>query len=211
MKEIQDKAYAILNVRDELCKSSKKKRVELQELLRDLHHVYNEYCSVQWRHLSNLQSHVNSLKTHKVDPYIAGGAAQGIAGVGAGVYSALKADDRNNHIDEWREKAASDVEETKKELNSLSKKLEALVEKVVAIIIDESVLMDIYDRSYRNVKQEQQEKKKEEKKEKNKGTIIAIVATIVMVPTVLLTDSVLLAIVLGLFTAGIASLIVDNL
>lgn len=45
---------------------------------------------------------LNAHKAVKIDPYIAGGIGEGIAGVGAGISNAVSAAQRNQAIDEWR-------------------------------------------------------------------------------------------------------------
>lgn len=62
-------------------------------------------------------------KTHKVDPYIAGGAGQAIGGVGAGVYSALSANERNKQIDAARSKSLTESYSAQGSKNYAEKKL----------------------------------------------------------------------------------------
>lgn len=66
--------------------------------------------------MSNL-NYAHAQAQRKKDPYIRGGMAQGIAGVGAGIYTAIDISNRNAKIDQsreyWKNEAKKDNEKEK--------------------------------------------------------------------------------------------------
>ena len=93
---------------------------------------YNSLCI----DVNNRNMYSNSLKQHKMSPYIAGGMAQGIAGIGAGLYAANSASERNKQIQATRDRFDSEVtkssynlEKAKNKLLTESNKLVDLLEK----------------------------------------------------------------------------------
>ncbi len=84
-------------------------RKEDEQLANDVSILYTklqERFKVYYQDLldSGLESAnaVNAYKTHKIDPYIAGGVGQAIGGAGVGLYTATSAAKRNQQIDSWR-------------------------------------------------------------------------------------------------------------
>lgn len=76
---------------------------------KDLDFYYDEwvkaYCELGTSLITHnvaLSGHISSLKTPKIDPYIAGGATNGVLGAGAGVMAGVSAAARNAKIDEDR-------------------------------------------------------------------------------------------------------------
>ena len=72
--------------------------------------LFQSYYLNLLNEVSSRQMYDKALKTHKVDPYIAGGIGQGIGGVGGGIFVARSATVYNRNIDENREKAQSAVQ-----------------------------------------------------------------------------------------------------
>ena len=79
----------------------------------------------------------NALKAHKtvkVDPYIAGGAAQGIGGIGAGIVGATTAAQRNKQIDEWRKDSLQKSNHAQYQLRSSEDKISPLIEELTELL-----------------------------------------------------------------------------
>lgn len=87
-----------------------------------------------------------ALKTPKIDPYIAGGLGQGIAGVGGGIYSAVRTAETNANISRARIKlkveadmATKRVENVKKYLMESVYKLDELLNKIPNILEERKI------------------------------------------------------------------------
>jgi len=108
---------------------------------------YDELTPLINKHYQNLMNetlsragYVKTLKEHKVNPYLAGGAVQGFAGVGAGVVTAINASKRNEEIDSMRasykEKVFNDSVTTsisEKKVLSVVKKIDDLLDSIEEI------------------------------------------------------------------------------
>lgn len=77
----EDKKNQVINLYD---KYSKEVNIYLKSLVFEI---------------SSRVSYDSALKSHKIDPYVAGGIADGLAGRGAGLYTALATKDRNEKIE----------------------------------------------------------------------------------------------------------------
>ena len=82
---------------------------DLQKKYTYLSNAYNSYYLSALNTMSALYSQRDAIKAKKIDPAIAGGLAQGAAGIGAGVYTAVKQDQRNKQIDEARSATSQQV------------------------------------------------------------------------------------------------------
>lgn len=89
---------------------NKERYIEMSGNDEELIELYDQLEKARSKHVDNMYMGVASraaygasLKEHKVDPFIAGGAAQGVAGLGAGIYAAGNAAARNDRIDASRE------------------------------------------------------------------------------------------------------------
>lgn len=83
----------------------------------------------------SLQGHMSALKDFKVDPYIAGGAINGITGSGfAGVAGAISADARNQQIDQKRDYWNKKVFSTGVALKSAESALERTSLSIIDIL-----------------------------------------------------------------------------
>lgn len=75
----------------------------------DLQKTYDKYSKIAAKWYNDLLDegiarvgYDKALKSHKVDPYIAGGLGQGIGGIGGGLYAAISTAENNARIDEYR-------------------------------------------------------------------------------------------------------------
>ena len=94
-KEIMDNRELYLSMAGE-------KKSNLFSLYNELTPLFNTYYQDLLNETITRAGYAKVLKEHKVDPYLTGGAAQGIAGIGAGITMALSADTRNKQIDTLR-------------------------------------------------------------------------------------------------------------
>lgn len=74
----------------------------LEKLYDKFSKTLTEYSMALMDEIGARQVYNASLKKHKIDPYIAGGMAEGVAGVGAGLYASTSAASRNKAIDASR-------------------------------------------------------------------------------------------------------------
>lgn len=94
-KEIMENKEVYLSMAGE-------KKLALEEYYDRLIPLFNTYYRNLLNETVSRAGYDKTLRTHKVDPYIAGGAAQGIAGVGAGIVTAVNTDTNNKKIDSLR-------------------------------------------------------------------------------------------------------------
>lgn len=143
---------------------------------------------------------LKAYQTHKIDPYIAGGAAQSIGGVSAGVYTALSAADRNKKIDEMRTETARKSEDARFKASYSEKKLLEVVEQL-EVLLDSSEAVKQYRINRERRETEKDEDRKEERQkahaEKRKTRRLkikkfALMVIIVVVAIGFLTATVLL-------------------
>ena len=110
---VENMTFAI-NAKEKLLEASRSMMpvIEYKHLeiaYKDFIKSYEDYHLAALNSTSALLSQRDALKSKKVDPAIAGGIAQGIAGVGAGIYSAASQVQRNMSIEEARMNASSQV------------------------------------------------------------------------------------------------------
>ena len=98
--------------------------------------------------LQSLQDNTQALKAIKIDPYIAGGAANGIAGVGAGISTGIGADIRNQAIDETRKETAQRLRETTYNKYSTKNTLEIKYEALMEYVKLDPVANSIYEEAF---------------------------------------------------------------
>lgn len=119
---------------------------------KELIELYDQLEKARSKHLDNMYMGVASraaygasLKEHKVDPFIAGGAAQGVAGLGAGLYAASSSAARNDRIEAAREYNKRQVLESSMASASSGASLSTIMGRIVSKLNrNESI------RAYRN-------------------------------------------------------------
>lgn len=174
-----------------------KENPELGTRLASLYEVFTNKFTIYYRDLldSGLAAAetVKAYKTHKVDPYIAGGAAQGLAGVGAGITTALSASERNKQIDAWRSESASRSSDAKYR-SSVSEKnlLESLTQ--LEALINESDSIKQYRLEEKRKQEEEANKRKIEseatQRRVNKAIIASGAALLAIVVVLIIVDSI---------------------
>lgn len=89
------------------------KKAELEKLYEKFEPAFSQWYLDLLNELGSRYAYQASLKSPKIDPYIAGGAAQGVAGIGAGIYAAGSAAQRNQRIEAdrayYKDKVFSDT------------------------------------------------------------------------------------------------------
>ena len=86
-----------------------KTRSELRTMYSRLEEEVRGHQAALTDEIMNRMAYGSALKSHKVDPFIAGGAGQAIGGIGGGLYAATSAASRNAQIDEARRQTAEKV------------------------------------------------------------------------------------------------------
>ena len=121
-----------------------------------------------------------ALKAKKFDPAIAGGLASGVAGVGAGVYSAVSQQQRNNQIDLARAEAAAQVYATGAAANTSKIFCENGYYSVMAYINAYPELQSIFYEEKSKLQQKGFKEKSDQKQTKSFSVIMAIIAVIIL-------------------------------
>lgn len=108
---------AAINVKDSVLGKSKSfmlphEYTYFKDCYKYFEEAYSNYHLAALNHVGSLLSQRDALKAKKVDPAFAGGLAEGVAGVGAGAYTALKQYQRNQSIDEAKVSANTQVQNT---------------------------------------------------------------------------------------------------
>ena len=106
----------------------------LRELYSEWKKAHFDYIQSLFSSASALLSERNALKQKKIDPYIAGGAANGVFGGFAGLSAGLSAYARNQQIDENRENATKRVSETRVNERIASTKLSFQTDLIYVIL-----------------------------------------------------------------------------
>ncbi len=139
------------------------------ELARSYKELDLAFCNYALSVQQNAMAHIGQSKAYsakKIDPYIAGGAAQGLAGPGAGIYTATQADERNKRIDDYRTQSRRYVSETTAALSGAEK---TLIERIRSTDILLNSIPAI--RTCRIELREQREKNYQEAKKLLKGKV----------------------------------------
>ena len=129
IKEISDnkKNYLIMAHGSE-------KNSEISELYDRFSSVFSNYYSNLVDDTWNRMGYQNALKTHKVDPFIAGGIGQGIGGVGAGIYAAANTASNNAEIDANRAYYEHEVSNSSRSLSSSESSLLSITRQLDSVL-----------------------------------------------------------------------------
>lgn len=200
--ELISKVVIILNDRDVFFEKAKtvmssKEYKQFETNISSLEKATADFKLSLMDSVSALQSNVNARKKVKIDPYIAGGAAQGIAGVGAGVCAAVDTANRNENIDNARRETQKEVYRTNSVLSSSERVFKDALQKVLDCIMQYEVLKSYFELALSAKKKEDEWKKQLEKKSKQAFWIIAIVYVIVAVIIGIIFDSALLGMLIS--------------
>lgn len=104
IKDLMDSKVSYLN----LCKKQKNYDT-IQSNYDDFSSAFSSYYSSLLSEVTQRQVYQNELKKKKIDPYIAGGMVNGIAGAGVGIYTAFSTAQNNAKIDYNRKALQSSV------------------------------------------------------------------------------------------------------
>ena len=207
---VKDEERFIKEYGEEIYKKALKQLTVLKNNYRwDFEILHRKYKSSLFALNLAVLGRANANKQRKIDPYIAGGAAQGIAGLGAGLYAASNASNRNNEIDEWRRNSEEEVIDREYEKNTLEKQRDKMAQEIMSIIESYSELKEVYLKYYnkkvreyneRVKKNEEEELKRQEEKEKENmsATIAGVFAIIAALITLAITDE-RIGLTLGVF------------
>lgn len=88
--------------KDYYISNSSTNREQIEKIYPKFSILLSDYIVALNISIMNNQNYGDSLRNFKMDPYIAGGLAQGIGGLGAGIYASYKTAEKNKQIDESR-------------------------------------------------------------------------------------------------------------
>ena len=126
--------------------------------------AYSNYYSAAINHQGSLLTQRDALKAKKIDPAIAGGLAQGIAGFGAGAYTAISQQQHNQSIDAARDAATMQVQNTGMSQSIAQGTAEENYYSVMAFVNAYPELESLFVEAQKKAKQEIEEKTKEAKR-----------------------------------------------
>ena len=107
-----------------------KKDEELKKMYKQFSSDFSKYQYTVMNEVMARVGYGKALQEHKKDPYIIGGAAQGIAGIGAGLFAATSTALNNQKIDENRSYWKNEVFNTSIATNSLEAKHHKFYKKI---------------------------------------------------------------------------------
>jgi len=113
-----------------------------------------------------LEANTAALKSIKVDPAIAGGLAQGAAGIGAGVYAAMSAEERNAEIDRARVETMMEKIHTEAQSKVAKENLVKAYNATLRFIEKDKDLKAMLEKELSDMQREKDEKKRKEKENK---------------------------------------------
>lgn len=120
------------------------------------------------------------IPSKKVDPYVAGGIADAIAGPGAGVYAATSAANRNAEIDNARIKTMEAKIHKESEETKLIRIYNTVKEIVYSIPTAKQIHLTAYTEAIRKKEQEKKQKIVEEKRSQSSTWISIILMIVIM-------------------------------
>jgi len=101
--------------------------------------LLSEYIVALNISMMNNQNYMASLKNYKMDPYIAGGLAQGIGGLGAGIYASYKTAENNKKIEESRIFYEENARDAKVNLKTLEHQLVKVANHLISLLKEDGV------------------------------------------------------------------------
>lgn len=113
-----------------------------------------------------LEANTAALKSVKIDPAIAGGLAQGAAGLGAGVYAAMSAEERNAEIDRARAETMMEKIHTEVQSKMAKENLVKAYNRTLQFIEKDEDLKAMLEKELSDMQQEKDEKKRKAKENK---------------------------------------------
>lgn len=187
---------------------------QIENAYEELKRNMNRYSLAVCRSVGSLRYDIALSKTKKIDPYIAGGVADAIGGVGLGVATAISAERRNAEIESRRIEAKEDVIKTEMSENSAQYEVERSFRNFIKIIEISPVMVRKYEcilnigvMERRKKESEQILRKQEEQRREQQTKTVAIVVAILTIPLVFIVKNALvctlivfaIAIIYGLY------------
>lgn len=126
--------------------------------------AYRNYVLSLTGDIHNRAAYDASMKHHKIDPYIAGGIGQSIAGLGGGLYAAKSVAANNAKIDASRKYYQNEVISSSISLSCDGTRLLDLFNRIVQIISDEPILQNKRNEILRKKEIEDYKKRMENEK-----------------------------------------------
>jgi hypothetical protein len=169
LRDNKDEYLRIVELQD-FCRLS-----VIDRLYKKWEQAYRENIASLLSYASALQGQINADKHHKIDPYIAGGAANGAFGPVAGVSAGVSAQSRNLKIDEEREREKELVRDTTYQKASKEGSLLYLTESIYHILDQYPEAVKISEEYYKEKEREEAEKAlqlEKQKKDTLKGIVI---------------------------------------
>ncbi len=151
-------------------KKSDLKEKELRGLYSEWTDLYFKYGVALIRNTNALQNSVSALKTLKVDPFIVGGAVNGLVGPVGGLVAGSNAYDRNRRIDQARSEAQKEVNNTIIELSNTKVDFELKTKNLISFICDFPEAAKISEQYQQNIKDEQEKEIKDLLEKYSKGS-----------------------------------------
>lgn len=158
-----------------------------------------------------LQQNISARKSVKIDPYIAGGLAQGAAGIGAGLYAASSSANRNLQIDKMRIESQIDVLKTNSVMGSAEYVMLSQYKEIISIIYSDQELASLHQKLLKEKQEADELVKKKESSEKTKSSIVVGVAAVIMAIIIFSSDAILLAMLGGIVSMPITAIILEKI
>ena len=135
----------------------------------------------------------NALNSKKVDPYAAGGLANGMAGVGAGLYAASRTAERNARIDSARTEGKINTRQAKSETNNAEKELikiyNSIKDTVYSVPAAKQIHVNACAYSLRKEEEEKRRKAVEEKDNKRFAYIATTLSVLFIILICIIFDN----------------------
>ena len=112
---------------------------EIKKIYPKFSALLSEYIVALNISMMNSQNYMASLKNHKIDPYIAGGLAQGIGGLGAGIYASYKTAENNQKIEESRIFYEESSRDAKINLKTIEHQLIKVANHLISLLKEDGV------------------------------------------------------------------------
>ena len=111
-----------------------KKYEKLKELYNELDEWHLKDVISGIGYVNALDDRATAYKTMKIDPYLAGGAAQALGGAGLGLYSAISAEEHNREVDQARTSTSVTAIERKVNYEMVESRLWNVCKSILSVL-----------------------------------------------------------------------------
>lgn len=146
--------------------------------LDDLKKMVPEYALTLTYSINARENNINALKAKKIDPYIVGGAMSGAFGGLSGVAAGIDQHLENQSIDQWREKAQTEMFHADAVNSMIESQILATCDRVLKTVKRYPEMNTIFTNELTRVEKESAEKQKKEKNPKATERLFTILMTI---------------------------------